>query len=163
MTQQEERRSESAQPAEAAAEVAAEGTAAAGRFHRDARTEIWDCLQDANRVLMERMQQEAALTAELASKLTASRSFSETASVLQNWTSKHIEMTTEDTRRLFSDAQQMLNAGTRFWSNVRASAKPRSRRTVHVLTTRERKPSAASAYPMLSSSRSSVKPTFSTT
>ncbi|MBG0797187.1 hypothetical protein IYX23_05730 [Methylocystis sp. L43] len=125
MTQQEERRSESAQPAEAAAEVAAEGRRRLEDFS-EARTEIWDCLQDANRVLMERMQQEAALTAELASKLTASRSFSETASVLQNWTSKHIEMTTEDTRRLFSDAQQMLNASTRFWSN---SAQPPSPET----------------------------------
>lgn len=123
MTQQEERRSESAQPAEAAAEVAAEGRRRLEDF-TEARTEIWDCLQDANRVLMERMQQEAALTAELASKLTASRSFTETASVLQNWTSKHIEMTTEDTRRLFSDAQQMLNASTRFWSNAAQAPSP---------------------------------------
>ncbi|MDP3552514.1 hypothetical protein [Methylocystis sp.] len=123
MTQQEERRSESAQPAEAAAEVAAEGRRRLEDF-TEARTEIWDCLQDANRVLMERMQQEAALTAELASKLTASRSFTETASVLQNWTSKHIEMTTEDTRRLFSDAQQMLNASTRFWSNSAQAPSP---------------------------------------
>ncbi|KAF0119998.1 MAG: hypothetical protein FD139_3441 [Methylocystaceae bacterium] len=123
MTQQEERRSESAQPAEAAAEVAAEGRRRLEDFS-EARTEIWDCLQDANRVLMERMQQEAALTAELASKLTASRSFTETASVLQNWTSKHIEMTTEDTRRLFSDAQQMLSASTRFWSNAAQAPSP---------------------------------------
>ncbi|QGM92780.1 hypothetical protein F7D13_01360 [Methylocystis rosea] len=125
MTQQEERRSESAQPAEAAAKVAAEGPRRLEDFS-EARTEIWDCLQDANRVLMERMQQEAALTAELASKLTASRSFTETATVLQNWTSKHIEMTTEDTRRLFSDAQQMLSASTRFWSNSAQAPSPES-------------------------------------
>ena len=125
MTHQEERRSESAQPAEAAAEVAAEGRRRLEDFS-EARTEIWDCLQDANRVLMERMQQEAALTAELASKLTASRSFTETATVLQNWTSKHIEMTTEDTRRLFSDAQQMLSASTRFWSNSAQAPSPES-------------------------------------
>ncbi|ULO23884.1 hypothetical protein [Methylocystis sp. SB2] len=123
MTQQEERRSENAQPAEAVAEVAAEGRRRLEDFS-EARTEIWDCLQDSNRVLMERMQQEAALTAELASKLTASRSFTETASVLQNWTSKHIEMTTEDTRRLFSDAQQMLSASTRFWSNSAQAPSP---------------------------------------
>lgn len=123
MTQQEERRKDSAQPAEAAAEVAAEGRRRLEDF-TEARTEIWDCLQDANRVLMERMQQEAALTAELASKLTASRSISETTTVLQDWTSKHIEMTTEDTRRLFSDAQQMLNASTRFWSNTAQAPSP---------------------------------------
>ncbi|MFZ3180305.1 MAG: hypothetical protein WA156_08885 [Methylocystis silviterrae] len=123
MTQQEERRKDSAQPAEAAAKVAAEGRRRLEDF-TEARTEIWDCLQDANRVLMERMQQEAALTAELASKLTASRSISETTTVLQDWTSKHIEMTTEDTRRLFSDAQQMLNASTRFWSNTAQAPSP---------------------------------------
>ncbi|MBG0793587.1 hypothetical protein IYY11_09380 [Methylocystis sp. H62] len=122
MTQQEQP-NESAPQAGAAAEVASEGRRRLEDL-TETRTEIWDCLQDANRVLMERMQQEAALTAELASKLTASRSFSETASVLQNWTSKHIEMTTEDTRRLFSDAQQMLNAGTRFWSNAAQAPSP---------------------------------------
>jgi len=115
MTQQEERRSESAQSRAATAEVAAEGQRRLEDF-TEARNEIWDRLQDANRVWMERMQQEAAMTAELASKLTASRSLSETTTVLQDWTSKHIEMTTEDTRRLFSDAQQMFNAGARFWS-----------------------------------------------
>lgn len=123
MTQQEERRNESAQPAEAAAGVAAEGRRRLEDF-TEARTEIWDCLQDANRVLMERMQQEAALTAELASKLTASRSLSETTTVLQDWTSKHIEMTTEDTRRLVSDAQQMFSAGARFWSNAAQTGSP---------------------------------------
>jgi len=115
MTQQEERRVESAQPKAAAAELAAEGQRRMEDF-TETRKEIWDCLQDANRVWMERIQQEAAMTADLASKLTSSRSFSETATVLQDWTSKHIEMTTEDTRRLFSDAQQMFNAGARLWS-----------------------------------------------
>ncbi|MBI5314288.1 MAG: hypothetical protein HZB28_14470 [Methylocystis sp.] len=123
MTQQEERRNESAQQAGAAAEVAADGRRRLEDF-TETRTEIWDCLQDANRVLMERMQQEAALTAELASKLTASRSISETTTVLQDWTSKHIEMTTEDTRRLFSDAQQMFKAGARFWSNAAQAPSP---------------------------------------
>ncbi len=120
---QQEQPNESAPQAGAAAEVASEGRRRLEDL-TETRTEIWDCLQDANRVLMERMQQEAALTAELASKLTASRSFSETASVLQNWTSKHIEMTTEDTRRLFSDAQQMLSASTRFWSNAAQAPSP---------------------------------------
>lgn len=115
MTQQEVRRTESAQPRAAAAEVAAEGQQRLEDF-TEARDKFFDCLQDANRCWMERMQQEASMTAELASKLTSSRSLSETATVLQDWTSKHIEMTTEDTRRLFSDAQQILDAGARFWS-----------------------------------------------
>ncbi|MGE0197103.1 MAG: hypothetical protein AB7P48_15950, partial [Methylocystis sp.] len=122
MTQQEKRRNEDAQPAAEAAEAAAEGRRRLEDF-AEARDTIWDCLQDANRCWMERMQQEAAVTVELASKLTSSRSISETASVLQDWTSKHVEMTTEDTRRLFSDAQQIFDAGARFWS---MSAQPPS-------------------------------------
>ncbi|HEY8124281.1 MAG TPA: hypothetical protein VIF88_02515 [Methylocystis sp.] len=122
MTQQEQH-NESAPQAAAAADVAAEGRRRLEDF-TETRTEIWDCLQDANRVFMERMQHEAALTAELASKLTASRSISETTTVLQDWTSKHIEMTTEDTRRLFSDAQQMFKAGARLWSNSAHTGSP---------------------------------------
>jgi len=122
MTQQEELRSESVKPNGAAAEAAAEGQRRLEDF-TDARDKIFDCLQDANRCWMARMQQEASMTAELASKLTSSRSLSETATVLQDWTSKHIEMTTEDTRRLFSDAQQMFDAGARFWT---ISAQPPS-------------------------------------
>ncbi|MBM3562403.1 MAG: hypothetical protein FJX48_04415 [Alphaproteobacteria bacterium] len=114
MTQQEERLIEAPQAGVAAA--AAEGRRRLEDF-TEARDEIWDRLQDANRVWVERMQQEAALTAELASKLTASRSFSDTATALQDWTSKHVEMTTEDTRRLFADAQQMFKLGACFWSN----------------------------------------------
>lgn len=111
---QEERRIESPQADVAAA--AADGRRQLEDF-TETRDEIWDCLQDANRVWVERMQQEAALTAELATKLTASRSISDTATAFQDWTSKHIELTTEDTRRLFTDAQQMFKLGARFWSN----------------------------------------------
>lgn len=114
MTQQEERRNET--PQAGAAAEAADGRRRLEDF-TEARDEIWDCLQDANRVWLERMQQEATLTAELASKLTASRSLSDTATALQDWTSKHFELTTEDTRRLFTDAQQMFSAGARFWSS----------------------------------------------
>ncbi|MBI1981684.1 MAG: hypothetical protein HYS63_09075 [Methylocystis sp.] len=125
MTQQEERRNDSADPNGAAAEVAAESRLRLEDFTQT-RNEIWDRLQDANRIWLERMQQEAALTAEFASKLTASRSFSETATVLQDWTSKHIEMTTEDARRVFSDAQQMFDAAARFWSISARAPSPES-------------------------------------
>lgn len=113
MTLQEERRIET--PQAGATAEAADGLRRLEDF-TEARDEIWDRLQDANRVWLARMQQEAALTAELASKLTASRSLSDTATALQDWTSKRVELTTEDTRRLFTDAQQMLNAGVRLWS-----------------------------------------------
>lgn len=123
MTQQEERRNDSAEPNGAAPEVAAESRRRLEDFTQT-RNEIWDRLQDANRIWLERMQQEAAMTAELASKLTASRSLSETTTVLQDWTSKHIEMTTKDARRVFSDAQQIFDAGARFWSMSAQATSP---------------------------------------
>lgn len=113
MTQHEERRIDGAQAG--ASEEAAEGRRRLDDF-TETRDEIWDCLQDVNRVWAARIQQEAALTAELASKLTSSRSLSDTAAALQDWTSKHVDLTAEDTRRLFSDAQQMFSAGARFWT-----------------------------------------------
>ncbi len=118
MTQQENRRGEGFEPEKRAPDRAAEDKQRPDDFS-DARNQILDRLQDANRIWLERMQHEAALTAELASKLTSSRSFSETASVLRSWTAKHIELATEDARRLFDDAQQMqqmMTAGARFWS-----------------------------------------------
>lgn len=121
MTQQEERRIETPQAGATAEE--ADGLRRLEDF-TEAREEIWDCLQDANRVWLGRMQQEAALTAELASKLTASRSLADTTTALQDWTSKHVELTTEDTRRLVTDAQQMVNAGARFWSSSARVPKP---------------------------------------
>lgn len=121
MTQQEERRNEAPQPSAAA--QAADGRRRLEDF-TEARDEIWDRLQDANRVWLERMQQEAALTAELASKLTASRSLTDTATALQDWTSKRFELTTEDTRRLFADAQQIVSAGARFWSSSARVSSP---------------------------------------
>ncbi|MBL1257885.1 hypothetical protein JJT62_13705 [Methylocystis sp. Sn-Cys] len=84
----------------------------------DAQTQFWDRIQDSNRKWLDRMQSEASIAADFANKLTAAKSFTETANIFQNWTVKHMEMATEDARRMLSDTQEIIAAGTRFWTNI---------------------------------------------
>jgi hypothetical protein len=123
MTQQEEWRGGGADAQKRATDYAAEDKQRLDGF-AEAGNEIWDRLQDANRLWLERLQSEAALTGEFASKLTASRSLSETATLWQDWTAKHVELATEDARRLFTETQKLIDAGTRFWSASSERSRP---------------------------------------
>lgn len=124
MTQQEERQGD-----RAGAKLRASDFLAEGRQRMEdlagAQSEFWARVQSANRKWLDRMQSEASITADLAAKLTAARSLTETASHLQNWTMKHIEMATEDARRALSDTQDILAAGARLWTNIGGDAKNR--------------------------------------
>jgi hypothetical protein len=118
MTQQEERQGDRG-PAQRASEFMTEGQ------HRleemaDAQSQFWDKLQHANRNWLDRMQNEASMAADFASKLTSAKSLTETANLFQSWTVKHMEMASEDARRMMSDTQEIMAAGARFWSNLGA-------------------------------------------
>lgn len=123
MTQQDEQRGNGAEAKKRAMDQAPEGKQPSEDL-AEAGSQILDRLQDANRVWLERLRQEAALTGELATKLTASRSLSESATVLQDWTAKHIELATEDARRVFSETQKLIDVGTRLWSLPAARSGP---------------------------------------
>jgi len=122
MTQQEERQGERTGATPRASDFLAEGRQRMEDF-AGAQSEFWDRLQNANRKWLDRMQNEASMTADLATKLTSARSLTETASHLQNWTMKHMEMATEDARRALSDTQDILAAGARFWTNLGGDGK----------------------------------------
>jgi hypothetical protein len=115
MTQQEERQGERA--ARAASDLVNEGRQRMEDF-ADAQSQFWDRVQDSNRKWLDRMQSEASMAADFANKLTSAKSFTETASVLQNWTVKQMEMVTEDARRVLSDTQEIVAAGARFWTHM---------------------------------------------
>jgi histidinol dehydrogenase len=117
MTQQEERRGERGGATRAASDLMSEGRQRIEDF-TDAQAQFWDRVQDSNRKWLDRMQNEASIAADFANKLTAAKSFTETASIFQNWTVKHMEMATEDARRVLSDTQEIIAAGTRFWTNI---------------------------------------------
>ena len=89
-----------------------------------AQGEWLDRLQNINRRWAERLRVEAALGAEMTTQLTSSRSFSETTNAIQNWTTKHMEMATDDARHLIADSQEIMEAGTRFWTSAGRSLKP---------------------------------------
>lgn len=84
----------------------------------EAQSEFLDRLKEINHRWADRLRAEAELSAQTATQLTASRSFTDTANALQNWTSKHFEMAADDARRAFSDTQRIMEAGTRFWANA---------------------------------------------
>lgn len=95
--------------------------AAMGKERFDAfvamQTEQLDKLREANQIWLERIQSEAKLASELASKLTAARSMPEVASAYQEWAQRHMEMVTEDAKRIFADSQKMAEAGARLLAN----------------------------------------------
>lgn len=117
MTQQEERQGERGGATPRASEFMAEGRQRLEGL-AEAQTQLWDRLQHSNSKWLDRIQNEAAMTADFVNKLTSAKTMTETASLFQNWTVKHMEMATEDARRAISDAQDILAAGARLWTNL---------------------------------------------
>ena len=74
-------------------------------------------VQEANRNWLDRMQSEANLASEFATKLTAAHSIPETATVYQEWASRRMEMAAEDAKRLLADGQKFMETGTRLLSS----------------------------------------------
>jgi hypothetical protein len=88
------------------------------------QTERLEKLQEANRNWFDRMQAEVTLASEFVGKLTVAHSIPEAATAYQEWTSRHMEMATEDAKRIFADGQKLAETGARlffngWWSNGR--------------------------------------------
>jgi hypothetical protein len=92
------------------------------------QTEQLEKLQEVNRNWIDRMQSEARLTSEFASKLTAARSMPEVTTAYQEWASQHMEMAAEDAKRIFLEGQilaetagRLLSSGWRFSQGGRST------------------------------------------
>lgn len=127
MTQQEERQANRGGGTPRASEFMTEGRQRLEEF-ADAQSQFWDQVQHSGRKWLDRMQDEASMAADFASKLTSAKSFTETASLFQNWTVKHMELASEDARRVISDTQDILAAGARFWTNLTPGGDGKDRR-----------------------------------
>jgi hypothetical protein len=79
----------------------------------NAQSEALDNLQEMNHQWLDRIQAEAALASELASKLTASRSIPEAITTCQKWGSRRFEMMADDTKHLWDDTQKFMQASAR--------------------------------------------------
>ena len=83
----------------------------------NAQTELLEKIQESNKQWFERVQSEANLASNLASKLTSARSVPDAMTAWQEWSSQHLEMMTEDGKHLFADAQKVMETGARLFSN----------------------------------------------
>ena len=77
------------------------------------QTELLNELQETNRQWFDRVQSEANIASEFASKLTAARSIPEAMATCQEWTSRRFEMMAEDGKHLLADTQKFMEAVAR--------------------------------------------------
>ena len=72
------------------------------------QSEILDDIRQANKKWLERVEAEAALASEFTTKLTASHSIPETATVCQEWGKRRMELMAEDRKNLMADSQKFM-------------------------------------------------------
>jgi hypothetical protein len=82
-----------------------------------AQTELFAKCQDANRHWLDRIQAEANMTSEFATKLTTARSIPEAMNACQEWGGRRLEMMAEDAQQLLSDTQKFTQASVRLIAN----------------------------------------------
>ena len=89
------------------------------------QTELFKNLQETNRHWLECVQSEAALASKFATRLTTTRSIPDAMTTCQEWTSRQIEMMTEDSKLLVADTQRFMEMGlTRMLSSGWWSHRP---------------------------------------
>jgi hypothetical protein len=93
----------------------------------DAQRELLTQLQDSNRQWFERMQSEAKVASDFANKVMSARSVPEAMTAYQEWANRQLEMTAEDTKRLFTDGQKFIEASTRLLSSEISGSGPSGR------------------------------------
>jgi len=80
-------------------------------------SELFATFQELNQHWLDRMQAEATLASEFATKLTEARSIPETAVVCQEWASRRVERIAEDGKHLVGNTQKFMETSARFLSN----------------------------------------------
>jgi hypothetical protein len=73
--------------------------------------------QAINRHFIDRIQSEASLITEFASRLAAARSAPETITACQDWAGRRMTLAGEDTQYLLAEGQKVVEAGARLLSN----------------------------------------------
>src|SRR5215213_810289 len=71
----------------------------------EAQATLANRIQEAAAGWMKRVEVETVLTADLANKLTNSRSFTDVAAAWQDWSNRRIALAGEDTKRAMQDAR----------------------------------------------------------
>jgi hypothetical protein len=75
--------------------------------------EFSEYLQEVNQNWLAHMRSEAALATQFATKLTATRSIPERATLCQEWTNRRMELFTEDSKRFLAETQKLMESSLR--------------------------------------------------
>jgi hypothetical protein len=79
--------------------------------------DMFDTLAEMNQCWLGRATAEAKLASELGARLTAARSFPESAEACQQWMAQRVKMAAEDGQRLATDSQKFMHATARMFAN----------------------------------------------
>jgi hypothetical protein len=77
------------------------------------QSELLEKIQKVNHDWLERMQLEATVASEFATRMTSARSVPEAAAVWQEWALRRMEMAAEDGKRLLANSQKFMETGGR--------------------------------------------------
>jgi hypothetical protein len=77
------------------------------------QAELLEKIQEVNRHWLQRVQSEATLAAEFATKITSARSFPDAATVYQEWASRQLKLAVEDASYAISTGQALMDMGSR--------------------------------------------------
>jgi hypothetical protein len=87
----------------------------------DMQKELLETYEQASRAWLARAKSEADLWSELATKLSASRTFPDALGAYQECVSQRMQLTAEDGRRLFDECQKITQKITQSLSGGRSS------------------------------------------
>ena len=103
------------------------GFAALGGKHiadfANARSELFETLQESNRQWLDRWQSEMNLASEFTSKLSAMRSIPEVLGAYKEWSTRRFEMAAQDGKRLLADAQKFVETGVNLMTSAQFAKK----------------------------------------
>ena len=106
-------------------ELAALGKQRIGDFMR-VQTEFLDEIQETNRHWLDRIQSEANLASEFASKLSATRSMPDAMAVSREWATQYFSMLAEDGKHLADDTRKFIEKSARLMSGGVSAQQPKA-------------------------------------
>ena len=81
-----------------------------------AQSELLEKFEESRRQWMDRMQSEATMASEFASKLTSVRSIPDAMTIYQDWAHRRLEMMEDDRKHVLAECQKLAETGARLWS-----------------------------------------------
>jgi hypothetical protein len=83
----------------------------------NAQKEILDICEEANQRWFSRLKDDADRASDLTNKLTATKSVAEAAQAYGEWLNRRMTLYVEDSQKLMTDGQRLVNATMRAGSN----------------------------------------------